>query len=299
MKYFAFKFSVVSLVLAVFSFGMAGCGGGTSSVSKNSGPPPKLGSMAGAWDFTASGGGGGNPVAVEAILTQDASGNISGSGTATANGPSGGIFEADVFGASLSAADDMAVDYLGDTCSTDNGNRSITGTIDSSNKVTLAFSTGGGFTVNITGTLNASANPPFSGTFTVAAPGCKSNGQAGNITGALASSLTGSYSGTSAADNTEAITLTITDTSGSLSANGTDSKTGNFTATGTAVGNAFSTTITPTPGIGGSIYGYYDPQLGAKGSILLVSFQGGNAASCPNGVPIDNGSCLIAILAMQ
>jgi hypothetical protein len=51
--------------------------------------------------------------------------------------------------------------------------------------------------------------------------------------------------------------------------------------------------------MGGSIFGYFDPQLGAKGSILLTNFQGGSAASCPNGVPIDNGSCLIAILALQ
>jgi len=51
--------------------------------------------------------------------------------------------------------------------------------------------------------------------------------------------------------------------------------------------------------VGGSIFGYFDPQLGAKGAILLTSFQGANATSCPNGVPIDNSSCLIAILAMQ
>jgi len=63
----------------------------------------------------------------------------------------------------------------------------------------------------------------------------------------LASSRTGTYSGTSAANNTETITLNLTDTNGSMSGNGTDSNTGNFMMTGTTVGNAFSATIKPTP----------------------------------------------------
>jgi hypothetical protein len=161
----------------------------------------------------------------------------------------------------------------------------------------MTVDVGGVLTVTITGTLDPSAKPPFSGTLTNSGP-C---GFAGNfpITGVLASSLTGVYSGTSAANNTETITLNVTDTNGSLSGSGNDSNTGNFTMTGTTVGNAFWTTINPAPGVGGAIFGYFDPQLGAKGSILLTSFQSANAASCPNGVPIDNGSCLITILAMQ
>lgn len=290
------KFKV--LICLFIAGSLAACGGGTTNGGSGSGFPP--GSMAGSWDFTVTGGSGSHPVIVEATLTQDSKGNFSANGSVTANGPAGSVFPADIHGSSLSAADDMAVDFLGNSCGPDNGVRNLSGTIDSSNKVTFTPTFGSSSAyATITGTLNPSANPPFTATGTVTDPACNSNGQAFTLTGVLASSLTGNYSGTSAADNTETITLNLTDTSGSLSGTGTDSKTGNFTATGTAVGNAFSATITPTPSIGGSIFGYFDPQLGAKGSILLVSFQGGNATTCPNGVPIDNGSCLITILAMQ
>lgn len=281
---------VVTLLLLVVA-----CG----SSNTNPPPPPKLGSMAGSWDFTINGGSGSHPIAIEAILAQDNSGNISVNAMATANGPSGSFFEADIFGSSLTTATDLSVDYLGDTCGADDGTRSLTGTINSSNQVSISSGNGGSFSTTITGTLSPSANPPFSGSGTINAPGCKSNGQAFTLTGVLASSLTGTYSGTSAANSSEAITVTLTDTNGTLSGNGTDSVSGNFTATGTTVGNGFSATLTPPPSGGGSIFGYFDPQLGAKGSILLTSFQGGNASSCPSGVPIDNGSCLIAILALQ
>jgi hypothetical protein len=295
METLRLKLSFVVIAFSL-SLGMVACGGGTSTTTTT--PPPKLGSMAGTWDLTATGGNG-NPIAVEAVLAQDGSGNISGSGTVTATGPSGNMFEADIFGASLSSAADVAIDYLGNTCGTDSGNRGLSGTIDASNKVTLTYSVGGSLTVVITGTLNSSATPPFSGSLTISAPGCKSDGQTGSVTGVLAGSLSGTYSGASAADNTETITLTLTDTSGTLSGNGSDTKTGNFTISGATVGNAFSATLVPPPSDGGSVFGYFDPQLGAKGSILLTSFQGGTATSCSSGVPIDNGSCLIAILAKQ
>ncbi len=294
MKSAAIKPSLFSVAVAALYFGLVACGGGgTHSV-----PPPQLGSMAGSWQFSFSNGSG-NVIAVEAVLSQDSSGNLSATGSATPSGPAGSVFEADLFGTSFSNITDLSVDYLGDTCNgnADTGVRKITGTINSSNHVTLAYDLGGSMTATITGTLTPSANPPFSGTGSTT--GTCGGGGSAPVVGVLASSLTGSYSGTSAADNTETITLTLTDTNGTLSGTGSDSKTGNFNATGTAVGNAFSATITPTPGIGGSIFGYFDPQLGTKGSILLTSFQGGNATTCPNGVPIDNGSCLIGILAMQ
>lgn len=292
MKSIALKISLF-LVAVAFLLGLAGCGG-----TGNTTPPPKLGSMAGSWEFSFTNGKG-NVIAVEAVLSQDSSGNLSATGSVTPNGPTGSVFEADLFGTSFSNVTDLSVDYLGDTCNgnADTGVRKITGTINSSNQVTITYDLGGSLTANITGTLTPSSNPPFSGTGSTS--GVCGGGGSAPVTGVLASSLTGNYSGTSTSDNTETITLTLTDTSGTLSATGNDSKTGSFTATGTAVGNAFSATITPTPGIGGSIFGYFDPKLGAKGSILLTSFQGGNAVSCPNGVPMDNGSCLIAILAMQ
>lgn len=292
------RFCVFALAVALMLETLA-CGGG-SSTSTNTQPPPTPGSMAGAWDFTATGGAG-QPVAVEAVLTEDSKGNLSASGTVTATGPAGSVSEIDVFGPSLASASDIAVDYLGNTCGNDDGNRKVTGTINSSNTVALTFDSGGGFTVTINGTLTPSANPPFSGTFSVAAPGCKANGSAGNITAVMASSLSGTYSGTNAADNAETITATVTDTNGTLSANGNDSVLGAFTLSGTTVGNAFSGTLTfpGNAGASGPVFGYFDPQLGAKGSVLLTSFQGGNAVSCPSGVPIDNGSCLIGVLALQ
>jgi surface adhesion protein len=298
MKFLGFRFSVCLLVLAVLgSLGLAACGGG-SNASTN--PPPKPGSMAGAWDFTVVAGTNPHPIALEAILTQDSSGNISGTGSVTASGPAGNTFEADIFGSSLSTATDMAVDYLGNTCNgADSGSRTVTGTISSSNQVTLTLNDGGAFTATIQGTLNASATPPFSGTVTLS--GVCATGGNPSATGVLASSLTGSYSGVSASDSTETITISLTDTNASLTANGTDSKLGSFTLTGTAIGNAFSATITfpNSPGNNGPVFGYFDPQLGAKGSILLTSFQGGSATTCPSGTPIDNGSCLIGILAKQ
>jgi hypothetical protein len=285
------------LLIVAFTLGMAGCfdTGGSPK------PKPTPGSMAGAWDFTVVAGSNAHPIAVEAILTQDSSGNISGTGTVTASGPAGNVFQADIFGSSLANAADIAVDFLGDTCSADDGTRTLTGTINSSNQVTIAFNGGGASTATFQGTLNESATPPFSGTVTVSAPGCKSDGQTATATGVLGSSLTGNYSGTSASDNTEAITASVTDTTGNLTGSGTDSKAGNFTLAGTTVGNAFSATLTfaTSPSNNGPVFGYFDPQVGSKGSILLVGFQGGTATTCPNGVPIDNGSCLIAILAMQ
>ncbi len=295
MKLVGCKLSVL-LILAL-CVAWSACGGGSSVTNP---PPPKLGSAAGSWDFAVVGGANPHPIAIEAILAQDNSGNISGTGSVTANGPAGNVSEIDVFGASLSAATDIAVDYLGNTCNgSDTGARTVTGTINSSNHVALTFNSGGAFSAAIQGTLNTSATPPFSGTLTLSGP-CGGGGSL-NITGVLASSLTGTFAGTNASDNTETITTTVTDTNGSLAASGTDSKLGNFTLTGTTVGNAFSATVTfpSSPGNNGPVLGYFDPQLGAKGSIFLTSFQGGNANSCPSGVPIDNGSCLIAILALQ
>lgn len=297
MRFLAIKFRLFSVALAAFYLGLTGCGGGTSSTTTT--PPPKLGSMAGTWDFTVIAGKNSHPIAIDATLTQDNSGNLSGSGTVTATGPSGKVFETDILGSSLSTATDIAVDYLGDTCNgTDSGARTISGTINSSNQVSISYDLGGAFTATITGTLSNSANPPFSGTGTAAGP-C--GGGNLTITGVLASSLAGTYSGTAAADNTETISVTVTDTNGTLAGNGTNTKLGSFTLAGNTVGNAFSATVTfaSSPGNSGPVFGYFDPQLGAKGSILLTSFQGGNATTCPNGVPIDNGSCLLAILAMQ
>lgn len=119
------------------------------------------------------------------------------------------MFQADLKGSTLSNVFDMAVDFFGDTRGTDNGIRSLTGTINSSNQVTLNFNVGGSFTVTINGTLNSSGLPSFSGTGTVSGPACASNGQAVPTTGVLAGSLAGSYSGASASDSTAIITMNL------------------------------------------------------------------------------------------
>ncbi|HKV93318.1 MAG TPA: hypothetical protein VJW20_12290 [Candidatus Angelobacter sp.] len=260
---------------------------------------PTSGSMAGSWDFTTITGSTPHPVAVEAILTQDSNGNISGTGVVTAAGPAGNVFQADLIGSSLSNVFDMAVDFLGDTCSPDNGIRSLTGTINSSNQVTLNFDVGGSFTVTINGTLNSSSPPSFSGTETVSGPACASNGQTTSFTGVRASSLAGSYSGISASDSTEIITLNLTaDSKGNIAGSGADSTNGSFTISGSAVANAFSATLM-FPSSNVPVFGYYDPQLGLKGSILLTRFEGAGVSTCSDGLPSRNGSCLIGILARQ
>jgi hypothetical protein len=298
MRFFGFRLSVCWLVLAV-SLGLVACGGygGGSYSSIN-------GYMAGSWDFTVTNAKGHVPVVIEANLTQDHHGNISGTGSVTANGPAGNVSDVFIFGGSLSTVFGIAVDYLGFTCNgTDSGDRSITGTINSSNQVTLNQNVGGTGVATITGTMNNFAmppTPPFSGTLTMSGT-CGGTGSA-SVTGQFAVIIPpGNYAGTSAADNTENIVTAITNTNGSLTGDGSDSKLGNFTLTGSAVGNAFSATLTysSSPGNSGPVFGYYDMSLGARGSILLVSPLGANATSCPNGEPRYNTSCLMAILAVQ
>jgi hypothetical protein len=295
MKFFGFRLSVCWLVLAV-SLGLVACGGygGASYSSIN-------GYMTGPWDFTVTNAKGNVPFVIEAYLTQDHHGNISATGSVTANGPAGNVSDLFIFGSSLSFVDGIAVDYLGYTCTgTDSGDRSMTGTVNPSNQVTLNQNDGGTAVVTITGTLDNSATPPFTGTLT-------SSGTCGGnppltVTGQYPYiPPTGNYAGISAADKTENIVTAITNTNGSLTGNGSDSKLGNFTLTGNAVGNAFSATLTysSSPGNSGPVFGYFDMKLGARGSILLVSPLGANATSCPNGEPRFNTSCLIAILAMK
>jgi len=259
--------------------------------------------MTGPWDFTVTNAKGVVPFVIEANLTQDHHGNISAKGSVTANGPAGDVSDVFIFGSSLSTVNGIAVDYLGFTCNgTDSGDRSITGGVNSSNQVTLNQNVGGTAVATITGTLDNFApypTPAFTGTLTSSGI-CGGNGTGtATVTGQYLTSipLTGHYAGTSAADNTENIVMAITNTNGSLTGDGSDSKLGNFTLTGNQVGNAFSGTVTyaSSPGNSGPVFGYYDRQLGAGGSILLVSPLGANT-SCPNGEPNYNTSCLIAIL---
>jgi len=296
MKFFGFRLSVCWLGLAV-SLGLVACGGygGASYESINA-------YMPGPWDFTVTNAKGSVPFVIEANLTQDHHGNISAKGSVTANGPAGDVSDVFIFGSSLSTVNGIAVDYLGFTCNgTDSGDRSITGGVNSSNHVTLNENVGGTAVATITGTLDNFApfpTPAFTGTLT--SSGICGGGTA-TVTGQYLTSipLTGHYAGTSAADNTENIVMAITNTNGSLTGDGSDSKLGNFTLTGNAVGNAFSATLTysSSPGNSGPVFGYFDMKL--RSSILLVSPLGANATSCPNGEPRYNTSCLIAILAGQ
>jgi hypothetical protein len=259
--------------------------------------------MTGPWDFIVTDPKGGVPFVIEANLTQDHHGNLSATGSVTANGPVGNVAYIFIFGTTLSNVSGIAVDYLGYTCTgADSGDRSITGILNPSNQVTLNQNDGGTAVVTITGTLDNSATPPFTGTLT--SSGTCGGGPTATVIGQYPASLppTGNYAGTSAADNTDNIVMSITNTSGSLTGDGTDSKLGNFTLTGNAMGNAFSATLTysSSPANNGPVFGYFDfdPRLGAPGSIFLVSPLGTNT-SCPNGEPRYNTSCLIAILARQ
>jgi hypothetical protein len=284
------------LVLAVLLLGMAACGGGAGS---NSGSSVINADVNGPWDFTVTNAKGHVAFLIETNLTQDGKGNISATGSVTANGPAGNAFDLFLFGPSLATPQAIAVDYLGFTCNgADSGDRSITGTVNSSNQMTLNQNDGGTAVATISGTLTSLAPPVFSGTAT--SSGVCGGGSA-TVTGVQAKlPPTGTYSGTSAADNTETITANLTNTNGTLTGNGTDSKLGNFTLAGNAVGNAFSATLTyaSSPGNNGPVFGYFDPQLGPIGSILLMSFQGANATSCSTGIGPYNGSCQLATLAL-
>ncbi len=300
MKFLTFRLAVCRLALALFGIlEMAACGGGGGGGSYSS----INGYMTGQWDFTVTNAKGHVPFVIEANLNQDKHGNLSAPGSVTANGPTGNVSSVFLSGGSLSATNAVSLDYLGFTCNgTDNGDRSITGTINSSNQVTLTLAVGGSEVDTITGTMNNSATPPnpaFTGTLT--SSGACGGGSA-SVTGQFPVVIySGTYSGTSAADSTETISLTLTEgTTGTVTGSGTDSKLGNFTLAGNAVGNAFSATITyaSSPGNSGPVFGYFDRQLGTTGSILLVSFVGPNSTSCPNGEPYDQGTCQIATLAL-
>ena len=191
--------------------------------------------MTGPWDFIVTNAKGNVPFVIEANLVQDHHGNISSTASVTATGPAGNVFDLFFFGGSISTVYAFGVDYLGFTCTgSDSADRSITGTVNSSNQVTLNQNLGGTGFVTITGTRN-SATPPFSGTLS----SCGGTGSPSVIGLYPASLFTGTYSGTSAADNTETISVDITNTNGALTGTGTDSKLGSFTLTGNAVGDVF------------------------------------------------------------
>lgn len=280
------------LLVLTASLGLTACGGlgggGNSSIT---------GYMAASWDFTVTNAKGRVPYVVEANLTQDHHGNISGAGSVTANGPTGNVFDMSIWGTSLSTTYAVSVDYLGFSCNgTDSGDRSISGTINSSNQVTLNWNIGGSGIVTITGTLNNSASPPFTGTVTSSGACAGSNA---TVVGTIVTLPSSNYSGTSSVDSTENIVVALTNNNGSLTGSGSDSKLGNFTLTGNAVAYAFSGTLTyaSSPANNGPVFGYYDPKLGPAGSILLVSFAGANVTNCPNGEPGYQYTCQIATLA--
>jgi hypothetical protein len=296
MKSLGFRLSVCWLGLALLATLEIACGalGGGKSSAIN-------GYMTGAWDFIVTNPTNGHiPFIIEANLNQDHKGNISSTGSVTANGPAGNAFDLFIFGGSLSTPEGIAVDYLGYTCNgVDSGDRSITGSVNSSNQVTFTQNDGGTLLMTITGTLDNSAMPPFTGTLTAATGGaCAGPGSFSVIGLYPASVFTGTYAGTSAADPTESISVSITNTNGTLTGTGSDSKLGSFTLTGNAVGDALSATLTyaTSPGSSGPVYGYFDQQIGGGGSIVLISFNGINTP-CPTGTGSYNGTCQLATLA--
>src|SRR5579863_3157541 len=139
MKFPGLKVLVCWLGLALLATLETACGafGGGKSGMIN-------GYMTGGWDFTVTNAKGKVPFIIEANLNQDHKGNITSTGSVTANGPAGDAFDLFIFGGSLSTPEGIAVDYLGFTCTgSDSGDRSITGSINSSNQVTLNQNDGG------------------------------------------------------------------------------------------------------------------------------------------------------------
>lgn len=295
MKSYISKATSCLIVLAA-SLGLPACGpfggNGTSYSSLHE-------TMAGSWDFTVTNAKGRVPFVIEAVLNQDHHGNISTTGSVTNNGPAGNVSTVFTFTQSLSTLNAIFLDYPGFTCNgSDTGDRSVSGSINASNQVTLNWNIGGTAVVTITGTMNHAANPPFTGTFSTTGT-C--GGGSGSIVGNWPIYVRpGNYTGTSAADSTEAISLTLNGINGPMSGTGTDSKLGSFTLTGNAIGNFLSATITyaSSPSNNGPVFGYYDSQLGTNGSLFLVSYLGQNSTNCPNSEPYDQGTCEIAILSL-
>lgn len=284
------------LVLAA-SLGLPACGAfghGTSYSSLSE-------TMAGPWDFTVTNAKGRVPFVIEAILDQDHHGNISATGSVTTSGPAGSLSTVFLVGGSPSAASAIFLDSPGFTCNgSDSGDRSVTGSINSSNQVTLNWNIGGSAVMTITGTMNHAAHPPFTGTFATTGT-C--GGGSGTITGNWPISIvSGTYTGTSAVDSTEAISLTLSGISGPVTGTGTDSKLGNFTLSGNAEGYFISGTITyaTSPSNSGPVFAYYDSQLGTApyGSLFLVSYAGPTSTTCPNGELDYQGTCQMAILSL-
>ena len=294
MKSFAFILISCSLMFAML-LALNACGYGGKGYSYSS----LSGYTTGEWDFTVTNAKGKIPFVIETFLNQDHHGIISGTGSVNANGPSGNVITVFIVGGSLSATKAVFLDYPGFTCNgTDTGDRSITGSINPSNQVTLTLNVGGSGTFTMTGTMDNSASPQFTGTYSNSA---SCGGGSGTVVGKLSVVVpSGTYTGTSAADGTENISLAVTAANQSISGTGTDSKLGNFTLTGNTVGLAFSGTVTyaSIPANNGPVFGYYDPQLGPAGSLWLVSFGGVNSTTCPNGEPNFQGTCEIATLAL-
>jgi hypothetical protein len=303
---------VAFLVVAALLLAGVGCGGGSNSSSTKAsgvGGTPSAGSngsngnFAGAWDFTIQDttSGNNNLTAVEAVLTQSGT-SITGSGTVGASGPAGTVWAAKLNAASLASVTEAAFEIAGaQGCNgIGNGTTSITGSI-SGNTVTLVFNDGGN-KYDVTGTI--SGNPAtFSGTYkaeSTNAAGC--NTDQGTVTGMVATNLNGAYSGSDNKGGTATVTLTE-NSNGNLTATGSDSNNGNLsTVSGPqniAVGNAMSITIQFSggnhPNTPQQIYGYFDPQVEGKGSLILMQLDTGQQ-SCDS--PF-NGWCPVATLARQ
>ncbi|HZC22492.1 MAG TPA: hypothetical protein VE866_04070 [Candidatus Binatia bacterium] len=282
------------LVLAI-SLGLPACktfGGGTSYSSLSE-------TMAGPWDFTVTNAKGRVPFVIEAILDQDHHGNISATGSVTTSGPAGNVATVFISGGSLAAANAVFLGYPGFTCNgSDSGDRSVTGSINSSNQVTLNWNVGGSAIMTITGTMNHAAHPPFTGTFTTTGT-C--GGSSGTIVGNWPINIIpGPYAGTSTVDSTEAISLTLSGLHGPITGTGTDSKLGSFTLSGNAEGNFISATITyaSSPSNSGPVFAYYNSPDTPTGSLFLVSYIGQSITTCPNSELNYSGTCQIAILSL-
>jgi len=303
MKKLALLLVAVALLAA-----LVGCGSSNSLPAGSSstvGGTPTSTSMAGSWDFTVTPTGASvktpnNLSALEAVLTQSGTTISSSGGTVTTTGPAGNLWFLQLDGTAL--ANVTAVGFeVAPTAGCKNigsGPNTVTSGTITGSAVTLVISQSGNL-FDVSGTLSSATPPTFTGTVQndVTNTTCPITA---NVTGVVASSLTGTYLG-SITDSGTAYPLSVAltaNTDGTLSLNGTtsDPKSGNITGHGTFTGNALTFTAQGSAGgNAGTLFGYFDPSLGAKGTIVLTQLDptGCSAATFDNGWCVSDGGMFV------
>jgi hypothetical protein len=241
---------LVGLVLALLALS-PGCGGGASSSTT---PTPTIPQIAGSWEIKLqSVEHPGYSTLIETNM-QQSSGTLSASGgnqiVLIGEHPSGGL-------------------YFGGNCSPV-GTNSFTGTISSSNAVTITL-TENATVYTLTGTVTGTGKT-MTGTYTFQSGTCHDSG---SLSGQQVAQISGTFSGTLSLPNAiDTASAAMAEVPGgfteTLTLAGADNETD--TLTGFVVGSVFSVKGT-VEGQSASYYGYYDSN---ENAVFMVDATNGN-----------------------